>query len=71
MSNNIIVAIKVRPLIKREKTAKLEEQWKVTGNSIQCTDVLHPNVFQFGTIEQTSGVCYIPLIFHKSNRSHF
>lgn len=33
-TNNIKVAIKVRPLIPREKKRHVEEQWTVTENSI-------------------------------------
>lgn len=36
MSANINVAIKVRPLIKREKDQKLTSQWHIKNNSITC-----------------------------------
>lgn len=38
MSDSIKVAIKVRPLIKREKDENLPKQWKVHGNYIVSTD---------------------------------
>lgn len=34
MSDNIKVAIKIRPLISRELDENLSEQWKVCGNSL-------------------------------------
>lgn len=38
MSDSIKVAIKVRPLIKREKDENQTIQWVVQGNSIVSTD---------------------------------
>lgn len=38
MSDSIKVAIKVRPLIKREKDDNLGIQWTIQGNSIVSTD---------------------------------
>lgn len=38
MSDNIKVAIKVRPLIKREKDDRLVEQWITENNCIQQID---------------------------------
>lgn len=38
MSDSIKVAVKVRPLIKREKDDNLPIQWTVQGNSIVSTD---------------------------------
>ncbi|XP_043492281.1 kinesin-like protein KIN-7N [Polistes fuscatus] len=38
MSDSIKVAIKVRPLIKREKEENLPKQWIVKGNYIASTD---------------------------------
>ncbi|KAG4075536.1 hypothetical protein HA402_003361 [Bradysia odoriphaga] len=48
MSNNITVAIKVRPLIPREKRNKIEEQWAVTQNSIVSKNPLQASVYNFG-----------------------
>lgn len=39
MSDSIKVAIKVRPLIKREKDDNLSIQWTVQENSIVSTDL--------------------------------
>lgn len=36
-NDNIKVVIKVRPLIKRERDAKQTSQWRVNGDSIECT----------------------------------
>ncbi|XP_037033711.1 kinesin-like protein KIN-7I isoform X2 [Bradysia coprophila] len=47
MSNNIKVAIKVRPLIAREKRNKIEEQWTVTQNSIVSKNPLQASVYHF------------------------
>lgn len=53
MSDSIKVAIKVRPLIKREKDENLPMQWMVQGNNIVTTDVelrkRGDGGFQFGT----------------------
>lgn len=38
MSDSIQVAIKVRPLIKRERDENLPIQWSVQGNTIALTD---------------------------------
>lgn len=38
MSDNIKVAIRVRPLISREKNEKLREQWEVQDNSMYPID---------------------------------
>lgn len=48
-SDNIKVAIKVRPLIKREKDARQTVQWRIQGETIECTNVANPNIkFSFG-----------------------
>lgn len=47
MSVNIKVAIKVRPLIKREITQKLVSQWCVRENTIGPYD-LGADPFQYG-----------------------
>lgn len=53
MSDSIKVAIKVRPLIKREEDENLPIQWVVQGNTIVATDVEFKkrgdSGFQFGT----------------------
>lgn len=48
MSDNITVAIKVRPLIKRERDQKLTEQWRIQNETIESK---HPALcakFSFG-----------------------
>lgn len=52
MPNNIKVAVKIRPLINREIKAKMEEQWKKNGNSIQPLNALHYNSYYFGKIQK-------------------
>lgn len=48
-ANSIKVAIKVRPLIKREKEQKLGKHWQIKGDTIECTSALNPNCkFSFG-----------------------
>lgn len=47
-NNNIKVAIKVRPLIARERRDKIEEQWTVTENSIVSLNPLHTSTYHFG-----------------------
>lgn len=37
-SSNIQVTVKVRPLIKREKDAKMTKLWRVKENSIQLVE---------------------------------
>lgn len=50
-SDNIKVAIKVRPLIKREKDAKLGAQWRIHQESIECTNPAYANYkFSFGSL---------------------
>lgn len=53
MSDSIKVAIKVRPLIKREEEEGLPIQWMVQENNIVATDVelrkRGDGGFQFGT----------------------
>lgn len=53
MSDSIKVAIKVRPLIKRERDENLPIQWMIQGNTIVATDVelrkRGDGGFQFGT----------------------
>lgn len=48
-SDNITVAVKVRPLIKREREQKLTEQWRIQNETIEC---IHPmfiaSKFSFG-----------------------
>ncbi len=48
MANNIKVAIKVRPLIAREKKGHVEEQWTVTQNSIVSLNPLQTTAYHFG-----------------------
>lgn len=52
MANNntsVKVAIKVRPLIKRERDQKLNAQWRIQGHSIECINPVCPNLkFSFG-----------------------
>lgn len=48
MSDNIHVAIKVRPLIKREKDGKSTYQWRVKDNQISQLDSNHMEPFYFG-----------------------
>lgn len=48
-SEKIKVAIKVRPLIKREKDQKSAIHWRIQGDTIECTSPAHPfTVFSFG-----------------------
>lgn len=48
-SDNIKVAIKVRPLIQRERDQKLQAQWRIQGDTIECLNPVNPNVkFSFG-----------------------
>jgi len=53
MSDSVKVAIKVRPLIKREEDENLPIQWTVQGNGIVATDAEFKkrgdSGFQFGT----------------------
>lgn len=53
MSDSVKVAIKVRPLIKREEDENLPIQWTVQGNTIVATDAEFKkrgdSGFQFGT----------------------
>jgi hypothetical protein len=44
-SNNIKVAIKVRPLIAREKNDNLPSQWTVSENSIKSINKEHEMSF--------------------------
>lgn len=57
MSDSIKVAIKVRPLIKREKDDNLPLQWSVQGNSIAAVDAemrkRGDGRFEFGTTPMT------------------
>lgn len=48
--SNILVTVKVRPLIKREKEAKLPKLWRVKENTIQLIDAPQANNdgFTFG-----------------------
>lgn len=47
--DNIKVAIKVRPLIKREKDLRLTAQWRIHQDSIECTNAAYQNCkFSFG-----------------------
>lgn len=52
MSDSIKVAIKVRPLVKREKNENLPRYWIVQGNTILATDAKLKkrgnSEFQFG-----------------------
>lgn len=50
MANNIKVAIKVRPLISREKKSHVEEQWTVTQNSIVSLNPLPTTTYHFGIL---------------------
>lgn len=60
MSDSIKVAIKVRPLIKREKDDNLSIQWIVQENSIVSTDLeikkRGDGRFIFGTYTDTYSV---------------
>lgn len=48
-NDNIKVAIKVRPLIKRELDARQSGQWRIQGDTIECTNPMYPNnKFSFG-----------------------
>lgn len=42
-NDNIKVVIKARPLIKRERDAKLVKQWRIQSESIECTNLLYSN----------------------------
>lgn len=53
MSDNIKVVIKVRPLIKREKDAKLTSVWKINKNSIGAIE----NSYTNSTEQFTFGKC--------------
>lgn len=47
--DNIKVAIKVRPLIQREREQKLGVQWRIQGDTIECVNPIYQNVkFSFG-----------------------
>lgn len=47
--SNIRVVVKARPLIKREKSARLSTQWRINDNTIECINPLLPNVrYTFG-----------------------
>lgn len=48
MSDNITVAIKVRPLIKRERDQKLTEQWRIQNETIECVNAILNAKFSFG-----------------------
>lgn len=49
--DNIKVVIKSRPLIKREKDLKQVVNWRIDGNTIECTSALSPNTaFTFGKL---------------------
>lgn len=43
LEKSLKIAIKVRPLIEREKKMHLKEQWKLNGNLIHC---IHDNKCQ-------------------------
>lgn len=48
-NENIKVVIKVRPFIKRERDAKLVKQWRIQGDTIECTSPLYAyNKYIFG-----------------------
>lgn len=48
-NDNIKVAIKVRPLIKREKDARQSSQWRIQADTIECLHMTHPNTkYSFG-----------------------
>lgn len=50
-NDNIKVIIKVRPLIKRERDAKLSSQWRIQGDTIECINPLNAaNRFVFGNL---------------------
>lgn len=56
--SNIRVTVKVRPLIKREKDAKLPKLWRVKENFIQLVDATSSNDgFTFG------GLCRVSVRF--------
>jgi len=61
MSDSIKVAIKVRPLIKREKDENLSIQWVTNENTILATDSefrkRSDGRFEFGT-----SICYTKLV---------
>ncbi|KAJ6635570.1 Kinesin-related protein 4, partial [Pseudolycoriella hygida] len=59
-SNNIKVAIKVRPLISRERKAHVAEQWTVEGNSIVCLNPLPTT---------TTTTYYFDHVFGKESRN--
>lgn len=49
--DNIKVAIKVRPLIKREVEARQNIQWRIQGDTIECTNPLYSaNKYSFGKL---------------------
>lgn len=53
--DNIKVAIKVRPLIPREREQKLAVQWKIQGDTIECTNALCTGgKFSFGKFQITN-----------------
>lgn len=49
-ADNIKVIIKVRPLIKRERDAKHTSQWRITNDTIECTNPLNAARFSFDQI---------------------
>lgn len=61
--SNIQVAIKVRPLIKREKEEKLPIQWTSQGNTIVATDTeirkRGDGRFEFGKSQTFSKIKFI------------
>lgn len=60
-NNNIKVAIKVRPLIPREKRNLTEEQWTVTQNSIvSLNNPIQNTVYHFGmSIDFRLNISYV------------
>lgn len=45
---NIKVIIKPRPRIQREKEANENEQWSITGNTIECKNPFSQHRYTFG-----------------------